>query len=56
MTTRGADDPAGDLDQAALAGRVVERGDVRDGLAHRRTLGVEIEAGMSVVALIASVS
>jgi hypothetical protein len=39
-----------------IQGRIVKRGDVRDGLAHRRTLGVEIEAGMSVVSLIASVS
>ena len=44
------------LSRRLLPGRVVERGDVRDGLAHRRTPGVEIEAGMSVVALIASVS
>ena len=52
----GADDPAGDLDQPAPPGRIVERGDVRDGLAHRRAWGVEIEVGMSAVALIASVS
>ena len=51
---RGADDPAGNLDQAALAGRVVERRDVRDGLAHRRACGVEIVVSVSAVALIAS--
>ena len=56
MTTSDADDPAGDLDQATLPGRIVERVDVRDDLAHRRSWGVGIEVGMSARALIVVVS